>query len=144
MYFTPRGKDQREQQGLDFKTYQKFLEIVVSNKKIEEFFLKNRIKKIAIAPNNHLSQCLIRVLKETDIEVVCIMDKSCIKTNASKVYHIPLEPYENEKIKNAEAIIVTSNYHYNDIIDNLLEVDVKLENIIGLNTVLFALERLDK
>lgn len=144
MYFTPRGKDQREQQILDSKTYQKFLEIVISGDKIEEFFHHSGIKRIAVAPNNHLAQCLVRVLKDTDIEVLCIMDKMCIKQNNTSIYQTPIEPYVNNKLKEADSVVITSNYYYNEIVDSLLEAQVSLKNIIGLNTILFALERLEK
>jgi hypothetical protein len=41
-----------------------------------------------------------------------------------------------------DVIVVTSNYYYNDIVDELIENNVPIEKIISLNDVIFGMERL--
>ena len=141
MYFTPRGKDLREQKILDFATAQKFLEVAISGKNIKLFFDKAQINKIAIAPYNHFGQCVARMLKDQSIEIKCFMDKMYYKYGDS-YQGIPIIDYTDFKEDTVEAIIISSNYHANAIMDTLLENQVPLEKIIGINTILYGMERM--
>ncbi len=143
MYFTPRGKDEREQKILDFSTSQKFLELAVSGKAIDDFFHHFDIKRIAIAPYNHFGKCLVRLLQGTEVEAVCFIDKMYYKYNENDYFGIPIESYETGSCKAVDAVIVTSNFYYNDIVDTLIGNGVSLEKIIGINSILFGLERLE-
>lgn len=140
MYFTPRGKDLREFKILDFATAQKFLEISVSGKNIIDFFKQAGIKSIALAPYNHFGQCVARMLKDQDIEIKCFMDKLYFKYGSYG--GLPVTGYENFAANEVDAVVITSNYHGNAIIDTLLENKVPIEKIIGINTILYGMERM--
>lgn len=141
MYFTPRGKDLREQKILDFATSQKFLDIAISEKNIKLFFDEVQIKKIAIAPYNYFGQCMARMLKNQNIEIKCFMDKMYFKYGGS-FQEIPIIDYIDFQEDAVDAVIISSNYHANAIMDTLLENQIPLEKIIGINTILYGMERL--
>ncbi len=144
MYFTPRGIDESEQRVLDCVSSQKFLEIVVSGKKVEEFFQYFCINKIAIVPYNHFGKCLARLLQNTGVEIECFADRMYFKHVDERYYNIPVESYDDMALKKVDAVVVTSNFYFNDIIDTLIDKGIPLENIIGINSVLFGMERLRK
>lgn len=141
MYFTPRGKDLREQKILDFSTAQKFLDAAVFGKNPAEFFRQLHIRKIVIAPFNHFGKCLAAMLKEQDVEVLFFADRMHAKYG-DNLWGIPIVPYEALKEDAIEAVVVTSNYYANEIIDTLMEAGVPLEKIIGINTILYGMERM--
>ena len=136
MYFTPRGKDLRKLKILDFATAQKFLEISISGKNIIDFFRQTEIKSIAIAPYNHFGQCAVRMLKDQDIEIKYFMDKLYFKYG--NYGGIPVIGYGSFVADEVDAVVITSNYHGNAIIDN----KVPIEKIIGINTILYGMERM--
>lgn len=141
MYFTPRGKDLREQKILDFSTAQKFLEIAISGKNVKDFFVKVQIHSIAIAPFNHFGKCMARMLKNQGIEIKCFMDKMYFKYGG-EFEGIPIIDYTDFQKDEVDAIIVVSNYHANAIMDTLVKNNVPLEKMIGINTILYGMERL--
>lgn len=142
MYFTPRGKDQRIQRVLDFPTAQKLSEILVSQAEISVFFEIIGLKRIGIAPFNHFGQCMARMLKDKDIGITCFMDKRYDKYNNNGYLGIPIKSYGSLKNDDIDAIIITSNFYFNDIVDSLLEHGIAIEKLIGINTVLYGMERL--
>lgn len=142
MYFTPRGQDQRMQKIMDFSTMQKLMEIVVSGQDIKVFFEQIGIRRIGIAPFNYFGQCMVRMLRNSDIEIKCFMDRSFEKFNNSDYFGVPIKKYGSLKNDDTDAIIVTSNFYGNDIIDSLIEQNICIEKIIGINTVLYGMERL--
>lgn len=144
MYFTPRGKDQREQKIIDFSTAQKLLEIAVSGQEISVFFERFEIKRIGIAPFNHFGQCLVRMLQNKSITTKCFMDKRYDKFNSGGYMGIPIKDYGYLTEDEVDAVIVTSNFYFNDIVDTLLEHNIPLEKVIGINTILYGLERLER
>lgn len=142
MYFTPRGKDQRRQKIMDFSTAQRLLEILVSQQEIKVFFEQVGIRRIGIAPFNYFGQCMVRMLKDSDIEIKCFMDRRFEKFNNSDYFGIPVKNYGSLKNDDIDAVIVASNFYCNDIMDSLIEHNISIEKIIGINTVLYGMERL--
>lgn len=139
MYYSARGKDLTEQKILDISTSQKFLDILASGKEPSMFFEKNKIKKIAIAPFNYFTKCLIKTIDSEKIEVACIYDKQYYKFPQG-FRNIKISSYSEIEKEDAEMYLVTSNYYQNDIIDTLISKGVSIDKIIGINTVLFGME----
>lgn len=140
MFYSPRGQNQFKNYALDNVTAQKFLEIVVSKRDISDFFAKTGIQRITIAPYNHISECLIRMISN-NVEVTAIADKN-YKKYPMGYKGVPILSYDEMIDRESDAIIITSSFHMNDIIDTLLELSVPLEKIIGINTILYGLERM--
>lgn len=138
MYFSPRGKDLREQKMLEFATAQKMLELSLNKKNLAVFFEKYKIKKVAIAPNNHFAQALIKMTRSDELEVFCFCDRM-YERYRNGIMGIPVIGYEALEERAVDAVIVTSVYYGNDIIDSLLEHHVPLEKIIGINTILYEM-----
>lgn len=144
MYFTARGKNQIIQKVMDFSTAQKLLEISVSNQELKKFFERFQIQRIAIVPYNHFGRCLVRLLDNRDIDIECFVDKMCGKFHLSDYLGVPIKSYGDLKNDDVDAVIVTSNFYFNDIVDCLLENDISLEKIIGINTILYGMERIEE
>lgn len=143
MYFTPRGLDEREQKILDCTTAQRYLEIAVSGIDISVFFKEMGMKNIVIAAANHFGMCLVKSLKNSEIQVSCFVDKDYYKYTDEKCMGIPIIPYEDiGKYAYADAVIVASNYYFNEITDSLIKNGIKLENILSINDILFGVERI--
>lgn len=142
MYFTPRGKDQRIQKIMDFSTTQKLLEISLSQQKINVFFEQIGVTQIGIAPFNYFGQCMVRMLKNSDINIKCFMDKRFDKWNNRDYFGVPVKNYGELENDDIDAVIITSNFYFNDIMDSLIEHNISIEKIIGINTVLYGMERL--
>lgn len=141
MYFTPRGKDLREQKILDFSTAQKFLDTAVFGKNPAAFFRQLYIKKIVIAPFNHFGKCLAAMLRDQDVEILCFADRMHDKYG-NGFLGIPIVSYEALREDTIEAVVVTSNYYANEIMDTLVDSGIPLEKIIGINTILYGMERM--
>lgn len=142
MYFTARGKDQRIQKVMDFSTAQKLLEISCSHQKLETFFEQFDIQRIVIVPYNHFGKCLVRMLDNKDIDIKCFADKMCDKFVLKDYLGIPIKNYSDLKNEDIDAVVVASNFYFNDIVDSLLENNIFLEKIIGINTILYGMERM--
>lgn len=140
MYFTPRGKDLRAQKMIEFSAAQKLLDLAVSNKKIEDFFIRYRLRHIAIAPYNHFAQCLAKMTGGTDIVIECFCDRMYQKYRTG-VCNIPVYGYEMLREMRFDAVVVASGYYLNEITDSLIAQGIPLEKIIGMNTVLYAMGR---
>lgn len=141
MYFTPRGLNEQEQRILDCSTSQRFLELVISNKSIPLFFKKHGIKTIAIAGASHFGKCLVNVLKGSNISVCCFVDKMYYRYTNGQYMGIPIVSYsEIGKDRTFDAIVVASNYYFNEITDQILESGIPLECILNINDILFGVE----
>ena len=143
MYYTARGKNLTKQNILDINTAQKFLDILTLHKPIQSFFDILEVKKIAIAPFNHFAKCLIRIIDLEKIEVIGIYDQAYYKF-IDGFNGINVCSYDDIEDSEVDLYIITSNYYQNDIIDDLQSRNVSLSKIVGVNTVLFGMERLKK
>jgi len=141
------GKDRREQITNEFPTAYKFLEIAVRQRKVERFFHHFQIQRIAIAPYCRFGIYLAELLKDSGVKVTCFMDKMYLQyseNNERPCSWIEIESYEGAGEKDADAIVIASNYYRNDIIDTLVENDVPLEKMIGIDSVLYGLEGIEE
>ena len=140
MFYSPRGLNQFENNALDNITAQKLLEILVSGKSLSPFFTKTGIQKIGIAPFNHFTECIVRMISK-DVDIVAIADKNH-KKFPQGYKSIPVVPYDELAVMETDAVIITSSIYQNDIIDTLMSFSFPLERIVGLNTIVFGLERM--
>lgn len=137
MYFT-RGKDLREQYAMNHAAMERLLELLIKRRRIDDFFQHFGIRRIAIAPHNILGEAMAELLRESEIHVVCFLDQ---RQSGALSPSIPVCPYESIKDKALDAVLLTDNGQRNEIIDILLKNGVRLEDIIGMNAVIFGAER---
>jgi len=144
MYFTPRGMDQTTQRVLDCPTAQRFIDVILNNEDLSAFFRKFGWERIAVCGANHFCQTLIRLLEKKDIIIEEVFDKNYFKFGGGRYMDIPVKGYlELDKMEFPDVFVVTSNFYYNDIVDELIKYKVPLERIISINDVLFGIRRLD-
>jgi len=109
--------------------YDQWLKTKQEGKKIENYFFVHGYKKIAIYGFSYVGERLYDELKDTGIEIGYIIDK--MATNICAEIDVITPEMEFEKV---DAIVVTSNYYYNDIKNTLsLKVDwpiINLEDIL--------------
>ena len=141
MYYTARGKDLTQQNRLDINTAQRFLDILTLGKSIQLFFDKYNVKKIVIAPFNHFAKCLVRLIDTNAVEVVAIFDQLYYKL-PKEYKNVAIKSYESVNDIDADLYIITSNYYQNEIIDTFQQHNVQLNQIIGINTLLYGMEYL--
>lgn len=141
MYYTARGKDLTQQNRLDINTAQRLLDILTLGKSMQLFFNKYNVKKIAIAPFNHFAKCLVRTIDTNAVEVLAIFDQLYYKL-PKEYKNVAIKSYENVSNIDADLYIITSNYYQNEIIDTFQQYNVQLNQIIGINTLLYGMEYL--
>lgn len=96
------------------------------------YFRRRGIRRIAIYGMTDVGELLYRVLKDTDIEVVCGIDRS-----KNLDYLTVLKPVDFQE--EVDAVIVATVYYFSEIYDLL---DQKLHGkvpILGLDEMLYEL-----
>lgn len=89
-----------------------WLMINQNGKSLVEFFIDNKMKKIAIYGYGTLGQMLFHELKDSDIEVEYIIEKKYLKYNSQEVKFIGVDEKE---YKNIDAIIITAIADFSEI-----------------------------
>lgn len=80
------------------------------------YLKKKKVKRIAIYGMKELGERFYEELKNTDIEVVCIIDKNPARVLGDFIVISP-----EQEIPDVDAIVVTANYYYLEIVDQLKE-----------------------
>lgn len=111
-------------------TFDLWLQQKQDNHQIQDFFLRNGFREIAIYGMHYLGEHLLRDLRETEITVKYAIDKNADKI-ACGVKVIPPDA-ELEKV---DAIIVTAIYYFDDIEKQLAsKIDcpiISLDDVLG-------------
>lgn len=137
--------DTHTRNELDCPTAARLLDIAVDNEDISAFFRHFGWKKIAVCGMSRFCKVFIKLMKDTDIEIEYIFDKNPKNFPEGEYMGISIKGYtELKETGLPDMIVVTSNYYFNDIVDELIENNVPLEKIIGLNDVIFGMERLER
>ncbi len=79
-----------------------WINIKQEGKKIENYFLKNKIKRIAIYGMSTVGICLAKELKKSNIEIAYGIDR-----NAANIYSEIKVVTMNESLINVDAVVVT-------------------------------------
>lgn len=121
-------QDKAEKMELYYHMLNMWLEMRQKGKSGVSFLQKKGIKKIAIYGMKELGERLYEEIKGTDIQVVCVIDKNPDEVLGDFVVISP-----EEEIPDVDAIIVTADYYYWEI-KNQLErrVDCPVYSLIGV------------
>ena len=80
----------------------------------EDFFAANDIHKIAIYGMSYIGQSLYSELKDSNVEVVCAIDRN------TKGIYTPLQLYQpNDDIPEVDAVVITALTQYDTIAEEL-------------------------
>lgn len=109
-----------------------WLEKKRKEKDIALYLKKNGIERIAIYGMAWMGVLLFYELKNTDITVVCGIDRIKKETNTNLEI---LRPEEFDKV--VDAIIVTPIYYFSDIYDVLVKKVGKETRILGLDEIIY-------
>lgn len=135
--------DTHTRNELDCPTAARLLDIAVDNEDISAFFRHFGWNKIAVCGMSRFCKVFIKLMKDTDIEIEYIFDKNYKNFPDGEYMGISIKGYtELKETGLPDVIVVTSNYYFNDIVDELIENNVPLEKILSLNDVIFGMERL--
>lgn len=108
--------------------------IRINDNKLLEYFLKNKIKTIAIYGCGNLGQILFEKLKTSNIEMKYFIDKNKNDNRDFKVFNL-------EEIKNnidVDAVIVTPIDYYQDINTEIQRKDYK-GHILSLEEIILEI-----
>lgn len=118
-----------------YKLLDKWLRMRQSGIMLNCYFEKKGYKKIAIYGMKELGRRLVDELRETEVEIVCVIDQNT-KEMHSEVKVITPE----EKIPDVEAVVVTAVYYFQEI-DEKLSTKVDCP-ILSLEEVLYEVQDL--
>ena len=96
------------------KTYSRWMHIKNKGKSISQYFVSNKLNKVAIYGCKDVGLRLMEELNDTDIEIIIGIDKNAEQLDAPVRVVQPIK--ENKYLwDDVDAIIVTSPYFYNEI-----------------------------
>lgn len=114
------------------KLYDQWMQTKQEGKNVADFFHANNINSIAIYGMSFLGQRLYEELKETDIKVLYGIDK-----NAAGIYSDIDIITPDDSLPQADAIVVTAIYFFNEIEDTLeKKTNIK---VLSFEDILFEL-----
>lgn len=112
-----------------FKTMNQWLHIRQEGKSLEDYFRRNGYKKVIIYGMHYAGERLVEELKDTDITIVCGIDK-----NAQSIFEGIAVITKEDEIPDADVIVVTAISYYDEIEEELKhKIDfpiVSLEDIL--------------
>ncbi|WP_326910412.1 hypothetical protein [Sedimentibacter sp. MB31-C6] len=140
MFYLRRGTNQQEEYAYCYLTSMQYLKLKNNNKNISKFFIDNNFKRIAIYGLGQFADILYNDLIKTDVQVMYFIDKECKKFTYG-YNDIPVVNVNSiSKEPDVDVIVITSVYHCNEAIDELLKNGKELESIINFNDVVFGME----
>ena len=115
LYIEPR-QNNWDKIGIYYHILNKWLEMKQKGESLDTFFEKRKIKRIAIYGMKELGKRLWDEVKGIGIEVVCVIDKNPDGIVGDFVVISP-----EGKIPDVDAIIVTAEYYFSEILNQLKE-----------------------
>lgn len=115
-----------------FKMMNRWVQIKQDDRNVADYFKRNGYKKIIVYGVHYIGKTLIEELKNTDIEIVCGIDKNDYVLS-EKIMLIN----KTDKIPDTDIIVVTAIAEFDKIEDELKQ----LVNcpIVSLEDILYAL-----
>lgn len=92
-----------------------WLEYIYKGNRIEQYFKDNQYSKIIIYGDGYIGSRLLQALSGTEIEIAAVMDKSFTEYTSDLCIGI------NSEIPEADCIVVTPIFYYDDIYKMLSE-----------------------
>lgn len=111
-----RWREESRKQRAMFLLMNQWINIKQENRNLEEYFLKNKLKKIAIYGMGPMGQRLVKELKDSSIETAYGIDQ-----NSDRIFtSIKLVKME-EKLADVDAVVVTVVKEFDTIRDALMK-----------------------
>lgn len=135
-----KDKKQKEQQSevtrkdnIIMETLVLWVQIEHEKKDISALLREMNYKKIGIYGYGYLGKQLERVLSDSLVEIVCVIDKKAgTRRNGERIYS-PGDP-----LPAMDAIVVASPFYYAEIKDNLEKLNVQTDSI-SIDALLYQL-----
>lgn len=103
---------------------------------IVNYFYTHNMKKIVIYGMTDVGVMLYHKLKDTDIKVVCCIDRS------KKFINLPIQIVKPKEFsETVDAIVVTSIYYFSEIYDTMRQQIGDDVPILGLDEILYSFEK---
>lgn len=107
-----------------------WMKLKQSGKTLQDYFEKMDYKKIVVYGIGHIGERVLDELKDTEIQVIAAVDRNGRKLFAEVPILLP-----DEEIPEADCMLVTSAFFYDEIVNNMQE---KISYpIISLEDVLY-------
>ena len=117
-----------------FRLCNRWLFLKNKGKRISDYLAKRKVSQVAVYGCGELGNRLIEELYQSNIHVLVGIDINALHTDAPIEVVLPMT--ENcKKWEQADAIIVTSVYNYNDVATKMKELGYD-KQIIALNDIL--------
>lgn len=114
-----------------YRLLEKWMKLKEHGKSVREFFEKNNIKSIIIYGLGKMADHLLEDLKESDVRIVCAVDKRAIY----KYMEFPVIT-ETDVLPEADCIVITPVYEAKEIQRNLQEKTtnrlITLSDVLGM------------
>ncbi|MCX7748465.1 MAG: TIGR04372 family glycosyltransferase [Clostridia bacterium] len=122
---------------LYYELTNQWLKIKNQKKSVEDYFIKENIKSVAIYGCGELGKRLFEELRESDIRVICFIDK---KIDKNEIFgDTPIQPINTvASFRNVDAIIITPIYHMDIILEELKENKINIR-MISLKDIIFSI-----
>ena len=106
------------------RLYDRWVEVNQQGKSVEEYLIKNNIYTVALYGMSFVGERLYEELKKSKVRVLYGIDRNAKKIFAEIDVYTP-----DEKLERVDAIIVTSNFYFETIEEELKEkTDIPIIN----------------
>lgn len=140
MYYRPGGRNEKDKYAYSYLTVEQFLKQKCKGKSLTDFFKFHGYNKIAIYGIGDLGEIIYQDLSQSDISIEFFID-GAYKSFSKGYKNIPVVGIEDiKKQSKVDVILISPIFFCNDIIDNLVAVGCKLEEIINLSDAVYGLE----
>lgn len=142
MYYRPGGRNEKDKYAYSYLTVEQYLKQKCKGKNLGQFFKFHGYEKIAIYGIGDLGEIIYEDISRSDINIEFFIDRNY--KNFSRGYgNIPVIDIKDiPNQSNVDAILISPIFLCNDIIDNLLKVGCKLEQIVNLTDAVYGLEEI--
>lgn len=111
-----RWREESRKQRAMFLLMNQWINIKQGNRNLEEYFLKNNLKKIAIYGMGPMGQRLVKELKDSSIETAYGIDQ-----NSDRIFAGIKVVKMEEKLDDVDAVVVTVVKEFDTIRDALMK-----------------------
>lgn len=128
-----RWKELADKNYALFMLMNKWIKTKQGGRHIKEYLEQNGYKSVAVYGMSHVGKCLLEELKDCDVEIKYAVDRN-VAVNSNIEIYTP-----EDALPEADVMIVTAVYYYNEIHDNLK--DKVTCPIVSLEDILFSIDR---
>lgn len=117
-----------------FMLMNKWLKTKQAGRHIKEYLVENDYKSVAVYGMSHVGKCLVEELKDCGVEIKFAVDRNAAAVCSDIEIYAPEEP-----LPEADVMIVTAVYYYNEIYIDLK--DKVMCPIVSLEDILFGIDK---